>query len=696
MATTITNVTELQAMENDLDGDYVLGNNIDASATSGWNGGLGFDPIGDGSHTDDHFPFADDSAGGSWTIYPSDGEYFSKVDEEVVDDDATYIQATADNSWVLIVSGTVLVPDEATDITVGILCTYRNATYGNPSIVQGYLDSGGVKYLIGDPLSWPSTNWRAKNWATTINPNTGLAWTPLEVNSLSTYGMWVHDASPNVRITRLVVRVSYYLKFAGTFDGAEYTISDLYINRPTENYAGLFGYTSTTVTIQDVTLEDVDVTGNDDVGALVGVTGGGTCTIQGCSSSGAVTGGQNVGGLAGFVSGLVSDTVKDCNSSCVVSGERQVGGLIGYTSSKTVTRCHATGSVTADMGAVEGYCRAGGLVGYGKQGTISKCYAKGNVSATNSSNYVTLAGGLVGEANSDIENSYARGNATAVNSSYTAQEYAAGFAAWLRASRTIDRCYSTGTPIGNTKKGFCADNDGTITNCFWDTTTSGTETSDGGTGYATATMLLFATFSTWNIGNAAAQRNDGYPFLSWEIDESDTIWKIFGEGVYSFDFPDLMDNKGRHPKNARLRAYRTDVYGEPYIIEEQYTDHNGTATFSKLPIGIGAVFQAVWGGKSGTGNEEWFFLRVNDIEDGGTGAGTAAGALSNLGLGTEDSPQFTAINLGHASDTTVARVSAGTMSVENKPLIRMAAQTIAASDSYIKTQADLVCDGTDD
>ena len=45
MATIITDVTELQAMENDLAGDYELGNDIDASATSGWNGGLGFAPI---------------------------------------------------------------------------------------------------------------------------------------------------------------------------------------------------------------------------------------------------------------------------------------------------------------------------------------------------------------------------------------------------------------------------------------------------------------------------------------------------------------------------------------------------------------------------------------------------------------------------------------------------------------------------
>lgn len=38
--------TDLQGVNGNLTGNYVLGANIDASATSGWNGGAGFDPIG--------------------------------------------------------------------------------------------------------------------------------------------------------------------------------------------------------------------------------------------------------------------------------------------------------------------------------------------------------------------------------------------------------------------------------------------------------------------------------------------------------------------------------------------------------------------------------------------------------------------------------------------------------------------------
>ena len=52
------------------------------------------------------------------------------------------------------------------------------------------------------------------------------------------------------------------------------------------------------------------------------------------------------------------------------------------------------------------------------------------------------------------------------------------------------------------------------------------------------------------------------------------------------------------------------------------------------------------------------------IADGGTGASTAADAATALGVGTGDSPQFTGINVGHASDTTVTRSAAGILAVE--------------------------------
>lgn len=50
----------------------------------------------------------------------------------------------------------------------------------------------------------------------------------------------------------------------------------------------------------------------------------------------------------------------------------------------------------------------------------------------------------------------------------------------------------------------------------------------------------------------------------------------------------------------------------------------------------------------------------------------AATARTTLGLGTSDSPQFTGIELGHASDTTVTRAASGKLAVEGVNLLRTA------------------------
>ena len=56
------------------------------------------------------------------------------------------------------------------------------------------------------------------------------------------------------------------------------------------------------------------------------------------------------------------------------------------------------------------------------------------------------------------------------------------------------------------------------------------------------------------------------------------------------------------------------------------------------------------------------------IAKGGTGVTSASAAATALGLGTGDSPRFTAIQLGNASDTTLARSSAGVVTIEGQEI----------------------------
>jgi len=85
--------------------------------------------------------------------------------------------------------------------------------------------------------------------------------------------------------------------------------------------------------------------------------------------------------------------------------------------------------------------------------------------------------------------------------------------------------------IGNDRVGgLVGQNDGIVSDSFWDTETSGQATSAGGTGKPTAEMQDIATFSgaRWDIiAVAPGETNDAYtwniidkqtyPFLSWEL-----------------------------------------------------------------------------------------------------------------------------------------------------------------------------------
>ena len=87
------------------------------------------------------------------------------------------------------------------------------------------------------------------------------------------------------------------------------------------------------------------------------------------------------------------------------------------------------------------------------------------------------------------------------------------------------------------------------------------------------------------------------------------------------------------------------------------------------------------------------------VNKGGTGATTAAAAATALGVGTGDSPQFTAVNVGAASDTTLARASAGNLTVEGNAIYRAGGTDVPVADggtgrSTLTANYALLGDGT--
>jgi hypothetical protein len=215
-----------------------------------------------------------------------------------------------------------------------------------------------------------------------------------------------------------------HLPFTGNFDGREFEIRDLFINRPANSGVGLFGVVGAGGVIKNVGLVNANVTGDRHVGGLVGWNEG---TVSNSSATGSVSGYSWVGGLVGYNMGAVSNSsaggsvtgrinvgglaglndfgssISNSSAGGSVNGEQEVGGLVGYNMG-AVSNSHASGSVTGTGPNV------GGLVG-DNRGTVTYSSATGSVSGDH------WVGGLVG-ANvfgGSITNSSAGGNVSGGN-----------------------------------------------------------------------------------------------------------------------------------------------------------------------------------------------------------------------------------------------------------------------------------------
>ncbi|MYB44430.1 MAG: fibronectin type III domain-containing protein, partial [Acidimicrobiia bacterium] len=173
----------------------------------------------------------------------------------------------------------------------------------------------------------------------------------------------------------------YAATFEGNGDG--HTISNLFINRGTTDYVGLFGSVASGGAVRNLGVADAVVTGRDHVGVLAGENEG---RVSASWASGRVTGrDDNVGGLVGQNEGVIAASYSSAGVTATGSDSLNTGGLVGWN--------RATASILASYatGAVSGPSHVGGLVGSNEGGVITASYSTGAVSSTGSS-----VGGLVG------------------------------------------------------------------------------------------------------------------------------------------------------------------------------------------------------------------------------------------------------------------------------------------------------------
>ncbi len=306
-------------------------------------------------------------------------------------------------------------------------------------------------------------------------------------------------------------------QFSGSLDGQGYEIDGLFINRPATDYVGLFGYLGIPSSVTNLILDNCNITGDQFVGALVGLGQG---TITNSNSTGDITGTTHR--VGGFIGRNTGGTITNCFSAGNASGSQGVGGFVGWNDAGLITECSSTTIVLGDLSI-------GGFIGVNDAGTIENCSSTGDATGTGDS-----IGGFAGENWGSIMNSFSTGSANG-------EDYIGGFVGW--SDDSITNCYSTGSAsgVGGSVGGFVGRNEGlvmnsystgnatgtsfvggfvgydiigTVTNCFWDTDASGNLVSADGTGKTTVEMQQEATFTGWDF-TTVWDINEGtsYPFL---------------------------------------------------------------------------------------------------------------------------------------------------------------------------------------
>jgi len=302
--------------------------------------------------------------------------------------------------------------------------------------------------------------------------------------------------------------------FKGQLDGKGFKITGLYIDRPSGDFVGFFGYTGAVSKISNVKLEDVTVAAQLRVGGLVGYNHG---SISYSSVNGNLEIYSNPGdpgnsGNSGVLVGYNYGNISYSHASGLITGSDFLGGLAGANSGK-IDQSYASSKV-------EGVDFLGGLVGV-NNGRISDSYATGDVIASNG-----YTGGLAGANDGKISNSYAIGKVIGIG-------YVGGLVSEV--------------------------NGGQILNSFWDKETTLQTASAGSNrsyGKSTAAMKQQATFASWDFDNIwEIEENEGYPYLKWVVN-AELSGLTLSEGTLS---PAFAADTVNYRASIRRSANSVDV-----------------------------------------------------------------------------------------------------------------------------------------
>jgi hypothetical protein len=600
----ISNVSELQAMEDDLDANYTLVSDIDASGSI-------FDPVGGRSFRESTLPlFSGSFDGNNHTVT---GLMINRPNERYVGlFGSTNSGATLRNLTLIDITVT-----GGRDVGGLVGNNFGNITDAN---VSGNVTGSGFD-RVGGLVGRNSKGGRIQN-ATAAVSVTG-----------------------DRRVGGLVG------ENRGTIQNATAAVSVTGDRR----VGGLVGVNGGGFNEDDGKIQNVrasgNVTGSDDnVGGLVGDNNG---NIQTATAFGNVTGGpERVGGLIG--ENNRDGTVENARAFANVTGSGDsVGGLIG-SNEGTVQTVRASGSVNG-TGREDRFGRdnegVGGLVG-DNDGDIQNATAFGSVAATDTeevgglvgSNFGTvqgvrasgrvngsdLVGGLAGENNKDgiIQNARASGSVNGgnvvgglvgVNRGTIQQGLAVG-----SVSGEGDIDVSVGGLVG-TKGPFSL-----IANSYWDTVATGQSISAGSAiGLITPQMQ----------GQSAKTNMSGLAFgTSWQTQTAPNDYPILLTRQQEIDLPGNGSESSPYKISniSELQTVRSDLDANYELVNDisasQTAQLNDGHGFDPVG-GDGGVFNRPFTGSLNGNNHTVAGLVINRSDERAVGLfGVSSGTLANITL----------------------------------------------------------------
>jgi hypothetical protein len=369
--------------------------------------------------------------------------------------------------------------------------------------------------------------------------------------------------------------------FTGRFYGLGHTISGLSVTpgSTTSNGAGLFGHS--TGEIHGIGLTNVNILakGNTGSGGLTGQNGG---IISNSYTTGTVR--TNDPDYSGGTGGLVGA------NSTSGSGAKIFGS---YSAANVSTRNdHATTLLI--------YAALGGLVGVANNGEIKESFATGNVGGSGKAGTAKMMGGLIGELRAVsiiVSNVYATGSvtsdaggATTMKATATQGEIPTGSVAYapyvgglvgLMNKGAASNGYATGAVSGisgdSNMGGFLGKitGTGTVSNSFWNTTTSGQSSigvgggssSSGVTGKTTTEMQSASTYTS-------ASYSSSYWGLKSGTNNNFAVLRAF--------YPEASFPNAAPTATLTSAPDVTTVGGTTYTVRMTYTDTDGSISAASI------------------------------------------------------------------------------------------------------------------